>query len=67
MAISDVCANGNQTHVVLNSFLMCGEHLSRIMLYGIAATALLFVKLNMENRGGLTVILSSLCATLSTL
>lgn len=37
VAISGFCANGNQTHVILNCFLMCGEQLSSIMLWGMTS------------------------------
>lgn len=64
VAISGVCANGNQTHVVLNCFLICGELLSRIMLCGMASCRYNFIKFCMvkhrkQGGGGLTVILSS--------
>lgn len=62
VAISGFCANGNQTHVILNCFLMCGEQLSSIMLWGMTSmtkTSLIFLWLNMGRSGGLIVILFS--------
>ena len=61
MAISDVCANGNQTHVVSNWFLMCGEHLSRIMLCGITSHSYSNINFCMAKDGkNCVIILSSL-------
>lgn len=51
VAISGFCANGNQTHVILNCFLMCREQLSSIMLCGMDSHSYNFINFFMVKYG----------------